>query len=269
VQSYRKYGKAPFEIAVIHGGPGAPGEMEPVARHLARQWGVLEPLQTADSLFGQVAELKSVIESEGDLPMVLIGFSWGAWLSVITASEYPSLIKRLILIGCPAFEQRYHRHTLRTRLERLSTHEKRELNKLLEQLEIAADDQKEQLFTRLGMLTEKADNYAPEEHDHHVLAYQYDIFQKIWPAAEKKRESGDLLKRVAKLSCPVRAIHGDHDPHPGANIKQTLSESLNNFRFFQLKKCGHKPWIERYARADFYRILEQEVRSSQGQNHDF
>ncbi len=42
----RKYGNPPFSVAVIHGGPGAPGEMAPVARELSSRWGVLEPLQT-------------------------------------------------------------------------------------------------------------------------------------------------------------------------------------------------------------------------------
>lgn len=41
------WGKAPFTVAVIHGGPGAGGEMAPVARKLACDYGVLEPIQTA------------------------------------------------------------------------------------------------------------------------------------------------------------------------------------------------------------------------------
>jgi hypothetical protein len=34
MKNLRKYGKAPFSLAVIHGGPGAPGEMATVAREL-------------------------------------------------------------------------------------------------------------------------------------------------------------------------------------------------------------------------------------------
>jgi len=29
MKSLRCYGKAPYQVAVIHGGPGAPGEMTP------------------------------------------------------------------------------------------------------------------------------------------------------------------------------------------------------------------------------------------------
>ena len=46
----RKYGSAPFNVAVVHGGPGAPGEMAPVARELSSFRGVLEPLQTATTV---------------------------------------------------------------------------------------------------------------------------------------------------------------------------------------------------------------------------
>ena len=57
MQNLRTYGKAPLTAAVIHGGPGAGGEMAPVARKLAYDYGVLEPIQTATTLEGQVQEL--------------------------------------------------------------------------------------------------------------------------------------------------------------------------------------------------------------------
>lgn len=44
----RTHGKPPFRVAVLHGGPGAPGYMAPVARALSVTAGVIEPLQTAD-----------------------------------------------------------------------------------------------------------------------------------------------------------------------------------------------------------------------------
>ena len=46
-EKVRLYGKAPYRVAVVHGGPGAAGEMAPVARRLGAACGVLEPLQTA------------------------------------------------------------------------------------------------------------------------------------------------------------------------------------------------------------------------------
>jgi hypothetical protein len=40
----RLYGRPPYRIAVLHGGPGAAGEMKPVAEALSADFGFLEPL---------------------------------------------------------------------------------------------------------------------------------------------------------------------------------------------------------------------------------
>ncbi|MGA3094252.1 MAG: alpha/beta hydrolase, partial [Dehalococcoidales bacterium] len=39
MMNLRKHGNAPFGVAVIHGGPGAPGEMAPVAKEMAKTRG--------------------------------------------------------------------------------------------------------------------------------------------------------------------------------------------------------------------------------------
>ncbi len=103
----RKYGNPPFSVAVIHGGPGAPGEMAPVARELSSRWGVLEPLQTQASIDGQIEELKTVLEQNANLPVTLIGWSWGSFLSYIFASKYPSYVKKLILVSSGPFDATY------------------------------------------------------------------------------------------------------------------------------------------------------------------
>ena len=41
----REYGSAGPMVVLLHGGPGAPGYMAPVARELADSFRVLEPLQ--------------------------------------------------------------------------------------------------------------------------------------------------------------------------------------------------------------------------------
>jgi hypothetical protein len=46
----RIHGKKPYKVAVIHGGPGAAGSMKKLAQVLANDRGILEPIQTADSL---------------------------------------------------------------------------------------------------------------------------------------------------------------------------------------------------------------------------
>ena len=73
------------------------------------------------------------------------------------------------------------------------------------------------------------------------------------------RASGELLKTVSRIQCPVVAIHGTYDPHPAEGIREPLSRVLPDFRFILLEDCGHLPWIERQARDEFFRVLEQEI----------
>src|SRR4030042_5728238 len=122
-KDFRKYGNAPYNIAVIHGGPGAAGEMAPVARELSSGFGVLEPFQKAKTIEGQVEDLIFVLEKNAILPVTLIGFSWGAWLSLIVAAKYPALVKKLILISSGPFEEKYSAKILETRVSRLNEEE--------------------------------------------------------------------------------------------------------------------------------------------------
>ncbi|MFC1970758.1 hypothetical protein ACFLV0_02310 [Chloroflexota bacterium] len=68
--------------------------MAPVARKLSSILGVLEPLQTATTIEGQVEELKIVLLENGAIPITIIGFSWGAMLSFIF-TRAPMTIKNI------------------------------------------------------------------------------------------------------------------------------------------------------------------------------
>jgi pimeloyl-ACP methyl ester carboxylesterase len=260
MKSLRTYGNAPFNVAVIHGGPGAPGEMAPVARELASGWGVLEPLQTAKSVQGQVEELKTVLDRNADLPVTLIGFSWGAWLSFICAADSPELVKKLILIGSGPFEEKYASAIQETRLKRLSEEERTEVESLLEVLDNPDAEDKNDAFARFGELFSKADAYDPILEESAITDCDVGTFQSVWREATELRKSGKLLELAGRIECPVVAIHGDYDSHPAEGVQKPLSAILKNFKFVLLKNCGHKPWIERQARDEFYRILREELR---------
>ena len=219
MQNLRKYGKAPFTVAVLHGGPGAPGHMAPVARELSEEWGVLEPLQTAASLDGQVEELREVLEGNGDLPVTLVGSSWGAMLGFILAARHPSLVNKLILVGSGGFEEQYAPNS-EARLGRLSEEENRESHSLMESLNDPNNADKNATMGKLGRLFTKADAYNPLTLETENLEVQYDIFQSVWSDAVKLRSSGELLALGKQIQCPVVAIHGDYDPHPAERNPQ-------------------------------------------------
>jgi pimeloyl-ACP methyl ester carboxylesterase len=262
IKNPRKYGNAPFAVAVVHGGPGAAGEAAPVASELSSAGGVLEPLQTAESLNGQVEELRVVLEEYSHPPVALIGFSWGAWLGFICAAHYPHLVKKLILVGSGPFEQGYTPGIQSTRLSRLSEKENLEVGTLTETLNDPIAEDRGAAFRRFGALFSKADAYDPfleASHERDMVEYCVDIFLKVWPEASALRSSGKLLELGKKIRCPVAAIHGDYDPHPAAGVEKPLLGVLKDFRFVLLEHCGHKPWIERQAREDFFRIIKKEL----------
>jgi pimeloyl-ACP methyl ester carboxylesterase len=259
MKNLRVWGIKPYSVAVIHGGPGAPGQMAPVARELSSDRGVLEPLQTKDTVDGQVEELREVLERNGDLPVTLIGHSWGAWLSYILAARYPGIVGKLILVGSGPFESHYAANIVPERLNRLSEAERIEALDMIEIVNDAAAGDKDKAMARIGELFEKADAYDPLPYKNEGLGFSYHINQKVWSEADDMRSSGRLLELGKEIRCPVVAIHGDHDPHLAEGVRVPLSRMLRDFRFILLEKCGHEPWMENFARDAFYEILRKEL----------
>lgn len=255
----RTHGTPPFGVAVVHGGPGAPGEMAPVARELASEMGVLEPLQTARTLDGQIEELRSVLEKNAALPVALVGFSWGSWLSLLLAARYPRLVRKLILVSSGGYEDRDSEMTRETRLGRLSASEKKEVESLTSILDDPEARDRNAALSRLGTLLTKTDAYDPVPVVEEPISCDAEAYRAVWKEAADMRNSGSLLKMARHVSCPVIAIHGSYDPHPAKGVQVPLSKALRDFRFVLLDKCGHKPWAERLARDKFYDVLRKEL----------
>ncbi len=255
----RKYGNFPLRLALIHGGPGAPGEMAPVAREMVKTRSVLEPLQTALTINGEVEELRQALVENSSLPAILIGYSWGVWLSFMLAARYPSLVSKLILVSSAPFTQEYAFDTDRTRFSRLTSSERDEIQTIKSELDDPSwTGDKDVLMAKVGKLFSRADSFDPLPHASEAECHR-DIFSAVWLQAETLRRSGALLALGKDIECPVVAIHGDNDPHPADGVRISLSGVLKDFRFILLEKCGHVPWFERQSKDSFYKILRKEL----------
>lgn len=106
----RKYGYSGPLVIVLHGGPGAPGHMAPVARGLADLYRVREPFQRASgeerlTVAKHVEDLHEVVQLYArDSRPALLGSSWGAMLALAYAATHPDLPGPLILVGCGTFD---------------------------------------------------------------------------------------------------------------------------------------------------------------------
>lgn len=91
----RTYGTSGPVVVVLHGGPGAPGHMAPVARGLADSFQILEPRQRGSgseplTVARHVADLDGLVESHcGGARPALVGSSWGAMLALAYAAAHP------------------------------------------------------------------------------------------------------------------------------------------------------------------------------------
>lgn len=259
MQTLRKYGTPPYSVAVLHGGPGAPGSAEPLARDISRWCSVLEPMQAKDSVDGQVEELARVLREEARPPAVLVGWSWGAMLGFITAARHPELVKKLILVGSGSFEDHYAEVIMPLRLRRLEREEQAEAKKLMRTLADESLDDKSEVLQRFGSLMDKADTYEPIEEVVNKSPCDFDIHVNVWKDAQRLRDGGALLDMGKAIRCPVVALHGNHDPHPAEGVRSPLSRVIHDFRFILLDKCGHSPWNEKMAREPFLKHLRAEL----------
>jgi len=253
----RKHGQPPYLIVLVHGGPGAPGEMFTVAKFISKRFGVLEPMQTKYSINGQVEELKQQIADNTDKPVTLVGWSWGAWLCFIVAAKYPNLVKKLILISSGPFEVKYSDNIMPTRLARMDSKERKQARTFISRFQYGKLNKPD--LRRFGELMSKADSFDPVKKDGIQVEPQADIYESVWKEAEVLRKSGKLLKCGERIASPVVVMHGDYDPHPFEGVKKPLSRTLKNVKFILLQNCGHHPWLERRAKEQFYAVLEREL----------
>ncbi|MDL2236199.1 alpha/beta hydrolase [Christensenellaceae bacterium OttesenSCG-928-L17] len=251
----RKYGKEPFNIAVVHGGPGACGSVACIAKELSKISGAVEPIQSKYNIAELIDELHTQINEITSVPITLLGHSWGAWLVVLYASQYPKLVKQIVLVGSGPFEKKYVSRIMERRINNLTDSEAKSFQTLLSQLEDTSATDKDHLLASLGTLADKADNYNAFENETEDNMPDGEMYAAIWPQADDLRSTGKLALALGKLKCSVVVIHGDYDPHPIEGIIEPLNENGVNANVHVLSKCGHSPFKEKHAIEQFYSIL--------------
>lgn len=263
MHTHRIYGKEPYKIVVVHGGPGAIGSVASIARQLSMHYGVLEPFQTKISVDLQVEELHDTIKKHAALPVVLIGHSWGAWLGCLVTARFPWVVNKLILVGSGPFDESYVKSIEDLRCSRLSNKERNEYSAIINILALEKSTvKKDASIHRLGELIVKTDSYCPleiETDKQDVLPFDSAQYWSVWSEASQLRKTGVLLDKVQQIRCPVVAIHGEYDPHPADGVMLPLAGNLDDFHFHLLDKCGHYPWKEYYAQKRFYALLRKEI----------
>jgi pimeloyl-ACP methyl ester carboxylesterase len=259
----RKYGDSGSYVVLLHGGPGAPGEMAPVARYLSGSFRVLEPLQRLSgdvplTVALHVEDLHNVLlEIPQNKPLYLVGFSWGAMLALTYAARYPEQVNRVILIGCGTFDENSRRVYQNNMAQRIKPDMQKKIESIQARLE-EEDDRKlrNELLAELGAIYSQIQSYKLcDDCVDDVLYFDEEGIRQTWADAISLQIQNIQPAEFADIRAAVIMIHGDEDPHPGKLIYRSLLLFIYNLQYFSLSRCGHKPWIEQYAKDDFYKLL--------------
>lgn len=263
----RSYGNSSPYVVLLHGGPGAPGDMAPLARHLCNQFRILEPLQRISgdvplTVARHVSDLYDVLRNpvqEG--PVRLVGHSWGAMLALTYAARYPAEVDRVVIIGCGTFDKR-SRKVYQTRMaQRMNSNDRRHINNLKAQLAVEKGRQRRnELFAEFGAIYTRIQSFNPLVTNSEVLNYDEGGFSETWKDAISLQDRGVQPAEFKHIQAPVIMIHGDEDPHPGSSIYRSLTPFIRDIQYRELSRCGHIPWIERDAEDEFYELLTECLR---------
>jgi hypothetical protein len=55
----------------------------------------------------------------------------------------------------------------------------------------------------------------------------------------------------------VLMLHGAYDPHPGLMIRTSLQPYMPKLEYREWADCGHKPWLEKAVREEFFTVLRE------------
>ncbi len=255
--SIREYGTSGPLVVVLHGGPGAPGYMAPVARGLADSFRVLEPFQRGSSgepltVARHVADLHELLSRRRRVRPAVVGHSWGAMLALAYAAAHPGHALSLVLIGCGTFDRAARDRLRALRQERMDDVLRRRLAGLREEV----PDPDERLAVS-GNLMLPLYSYEPVASELGVEACDARGHHETWEDMVRLQEEGVYPAAFAAIEVPVIMLHGAVDPHPGRLIRASLKPHLPQMEYHEWDRCGHYPWLEKSVGDEFLAVLRQ------------
>lgn len=257
----RKYGNGDEVLALVHGGPGGAGSLSCMAKQYA-EFGegnlcVLEPWQSANTVWGQVEELHEQISLCTNKKVVLLGHSWGAWIAALYASKYSDSLNCVILMGSAPFDDIYISVMQERRKRLFQGKDREEFERLTQELNKKDVTEKEEKFAKLAAISH-GDNYDVLE-EHTDCFPDGEIYNCVWPEGAKMRTDGQLLEAAKKIKCPIYIIHGEEDPHPVEGIIEPFDKNGIKYTVYTLSCCGHSAWKEKYAKDKLRDIIINKI----------
>lgn len=246
-------------VVVLHGGPGAPGSAAGLAKALAKDFLVLEPLQRRSGLVPltvsqHVEDLKAVAPK----PAILIGCSWGAMLGLSFAARYPKQVLDLVLVGCGTYDDVSRKLLFQLLRRRQSATDACRVKNLQKRCASEQDPtRRDALLAEIGSALMRAESYDLVDESAENISPDAVGNVETWEDVLRLQHEGIEPNSFSAIKARVLMLHGDVDPHPGVETRDLLRRFIPKLEYIGLERCGHEPWRERYAREPFLDILRK------------
>jgi len=248
-------------VIVLHGGPADAGGADPIARELSDEFRTYAPWQRRSSdqaltVARHIADLRELIrERFNDIRPAIIGESWGAMLALAYAATHPDTVGPIVLVGCGTFDK-----TSRTRLkEVIEARTTDEMRECFDHLENEISDPNERMIRRNKLLRRiyDYDSISPPGDGCPKEPFDRKAHIETWNDMIRCQETGLYPKSFTAISTPIIMLYGAYDPHPGQMIRDVLMPYIPSLAYREWKKCGHRPWVERHSRDEFYFAMRE------------
>lgn len=171
-------------------------------------------------------------------------------LALAYAAAHPDRAGPLVLIGCGTFDP-VARERMRAILdERMGDDLRQRLARLDE--DFPDPDDRLQAKGDFTMALYSFDLIGTEEEGEE---YDARAHQETWDDMLRLQAAGAYPAAFAAIESPVLMLHGAVDPHSGQMIRSSLLPFLPRLEYREWECCGHYPWLERAAHAEFFAVL--------------
>ncbi len=201
-----------------------------------------------------VEDLHSLITGLGATsPPALVGHSWGAMLALCYAAAHPDSAGPIVLVGCGTFDP-----ASKARMKEI-LHDRTDprLWERLAELAASTNDAAELHMRRLKLtrdlsVYERAEPW-PEKEEYEPFDVR--AHEQTWSDMMRLQANGTYPSAFTGITSDVLMLHGSYDPHPGRMIHESLQPFIRRLEYQELDRCGHSPWLERFARTEFFLAL--------------
>ena len=174
---------------------------------------------------------------------------------MLTAERYPEVVEAMTLVGCPPLEVEYVPEIVSRRLKNLQGEAREVFQRLLDN---RADDED---MKRLPVVLEQADNYCIDKKNIYSMGKtDGKMYSSVWNEAAKLRADGKLpesFKKAGNAGSRICLIQGACDQHPADGVIRPLEKNHVKCEAYILDQCGHSPFMEKYAKEEFYKIIQK------------